>query len=59
MSNIYVQCAVVFGAIFVCLVAAMFCAWKAMDASSRRKGRSDELPGAPPRSRHAGRRLMP
>jgi hypothetical protein len=30
-----------------------------MDASSRRKGRSDELPGAPPRSRHAGRRLMP
>ena len=31
MSNIYVQCAVVFGGIFVCLVVIMFCTRKAME----------------------------
>jgi hypothetical protein len=38
VSSIYVQAAVVFGAIFACLVIAMACAWKAMDAASRKNG---------------------
>ena len=38
MSSIYVQCAVVFGIIFACLVAVMFCSWKAMDALNRKDG---------------------
>lgn len=38
MSSIYVQAGVVFGAIFVCLIIAMACAWKAMDTAGRRDG---------------------